>query len=93
MDDEKILIEIGSKVWEFRKANGFSKKLPPEIQIEIANLCSAGATAYALEKATGIQRTTITDWKNRFAEKGKSTFSEVNIVEESKSTYEVKLLA
>ena len=93
MDDEKILIEIGSKVWEFRKENGFSKKVPSEIQIEIANLYSAGATAYAFEKATGIQRTKITDWKNRFADKAKSTFSEVNIVEESKSTYEVKLLA
>ena len=93
MDEETKLIEIGSKVWDFRKANGFSKKLSSEIQLEIANLCAAGTTAYALEKATGVQRNTIMDWKNRFAEKNKSQFVEVSIAPESKSTYEVKLFA
>ena len=41
MNDETKLIEVGSKVWEFRKANGFSKKLSPEIQAEIAQLCQS----------------------------------------------------
>jgi len=61
MNDETKLIEIGSKVWEFRKAHGFSKKIPPEIQAEIVQLCQSGTTAYALEKATGIQRNVITN--------------------------------
>ena len=62
-----------------------------EIQIEIARLCQSGISAYALEKATGVQRNTILAWKNRFAEKNKSQFSELSIVEEPKSNYEVKL--
>lgn len=93
METETKLIEIGSKVWKFRKAHGFSKKLSIEIQTEVANLCQSGVTAYALEKATGIQRTVVTDWKNRLAEKSKSDFSEVSIAQDSKPTYEVKLFA
>lgn len=93
MDEETKLIEIGSRVWEFRKAHGFSKKLSDEIQADIAKLCVSGITAYALEKATGVQRNTIMDWKNRFLEKAKSDFSEVNIVQEAKPNYEVKLSA
>ena len=93
MEEETKLIEIGSKVWAFRKANGFSKKLSIEIQQEIANLCATGITAYALERATGVQRNTIMDWKNRMAVKDKVEFVEVNVTPEPKSTYEVKLLA
>lgn len=91
MEIDSKLIEIGSKVWDYRKANGFSKKLSAEIQMEIARLCQSGITAYALEKATGIQRNTIMDWKNRFVENKKSDFIEVNIAQESKPAFEVKL--
>ncbi|MFZ4405326.1 MAG: hypothetical protein ACOYOK_14600, partial [Pseudobdellovibrionaceae bacterium] len=87
------LIEIGSEVWEFRKANGFSKKFPPEIQQKIAQLCASGVTAYALGKATGIQRNRIMEWKNRFSEKSKSDFEEVTVIEGAKPNFEVKLSA
>ena len=93
MENQKKLVEIGSKVWEFRKINGFSKKLSVEIQTEIAKLCLSGITAYALEKATGVQRNSIVDWKNKIVQQEKSEFSEVKVVEETKPRYEVRLLA
>ncbi len=91
MDLEIQLSEISSKVWSYRKTNGFTKKLSLELQTEIARLCQSGITSYALEKATGVQRNTIADWKTRLADKDQSNFSELSVVENSKPNFQVKL--
>lgn len=92
MNNDEKLLKLGTKVLEYRKQFGFSKKLSTEIQSEVAILCQSGVTPYALEKAIGVQRNTITDWSRRYAE-NKNKFSEVNIVDPVKPNYEVKLYA
>ncbi len=91
MEKEQKLIELGEKVWGFRRENGFSKKIPSVLQIEAAKLCHSGFTAYAIGKALGVPRNTIAEWAQR--EKPVSTFSEVPIVEEksTESKFQIKV--
>ena len=93
MEKEQKLIELGEKVWRFRKENGFSKKIPIVLQTEAAKLCQTGVTAYAIGKALGIPRNTISEWTQR--EKPVSTFSEVPIVEEksTESKFQIKVFS
>jgi hypothetical protein len=90
MNQNEKLIELGEKIWTHRKAHGFSKKVSPEIQIEAAKLCDEGLTAYAIGKVLGVPRNTITDWWNRYKNTNPQ-FSEVSVVENLKSSFEVKL--
>jgi len=91
MNQNEKLIDIGQKVLEFRKENGFSKKLSLELQKEVAAICNSGVTAYAIEKAIGIQRNTITEWAKKH--QPEPQFSEVNLVDEinRKPSIEIKL--
>ena len=92
MSDDEKLMELGSRVWEFRKQNGFSKKLPPEIQEEAAILCHSGVPAYSIGKAFGVPRNTISEWRRRFVDSVKQNqFSEVKIVDNPKPAMEIKL--
>lgn len=90
MNHNEKLMELGEKIWTFRKTHGFTKKVSSEIQMEAAKLCDEGLTAYAIGKALGVPRNTITDWWNKY----KSTspqFSEVSVVENLKTNFEIKL--
>ena len=89
MNQDEKLIDLSLKVIEFRKANGFQKKLSFELQSAIAELCNSGVTAYAIEKAIGIQRNTIKEWAHKYQPESK--FSEVNIVNETKANFEIKV--
>ena len=90
MNQDEKLLELGEKIWSFRKANGFSKKVPEEIQIEAAKLCDEGLTAYSIGKVLGVPRNTIADWRDRYR-RSNDNFSEVSVVENLKSQFEIKL--
>lgn len=83
------LISLGSEVWEYRKEFGFSKKLPESLQRKAVNLCRSGTTAYAVGKALGIPRNTISEWVHRYQTKD-SSFSEVSLVDD-KSKFAITL--
>lgn len=90
MKERDQLIQLGAKVWEYRKEFGFSKKLSEDIQREAAKLCKSGLTAYSIGKALGVPRNTISDWTNRFAAE-EPIFSEVAVVDSNKTNFEVRL--
>jgi hypothetical protein len=56
MNQNEKLTELGEKIWAYRKAHGFSKKVSSEIQIEAAKLCDEGPTAYVIGKVLGPPR-------------------------------------
>jgi hypothetical protein len=92
MNDDSKLMELGTKVWEFRKQNGFSKELSAEIQNEAALLCRSGVTAYSIGKALGVPRNTITEWTKRFESSARQDqFAELSIVDNAKPKIEIKL--
>jgi len=65
MEKEQKLIELGEKVWGFRRKNGLTKKISSELQLEAARLCKSGVTAYSIGKALGVPQNTISDWVHR----------------------------
>ena len=93
MTENKKLVDLATKVFEYRKQNGFSKKLSEEIQNQVVELCNSGVTAYAIGKAIGIPRITIAEWTRKFLiqSENQNSFSEVKIVEELKPSLEIKL--
>lgn len=93
MEKDKKLIELGEKVWRFRKEYGFSKKIPSDLQIEAAKLCHSGITAYALGKALGVPRNTVAEWVVR--QDKATTFTEVPVVDEKsvQSKFEIKVFS
>ncbi len=92
-------MDLAIQVFEFRKQNGFSKKLSDEIQNQAARICKSGVTAYAIGKAIGVPRNTIADWTKKLliqykdVDENTNPFSEVKIVSESKPKLEIKLSA
>jgi hypothetical protein len=91
MNEQEKLFQLGSRVWEYRKTNGFTKKLSAEIQKEASELCSSGITAYSIGKAIGVPRNTVSDWMHRFAQKKMTEFSELKVVEKQRQDFEIKL--
>jgi len=91
MTKEENLYQLGAKVWNFRKENGFSKKLPEDLQIEAADLCKSGMSSYAIGKALGIPVNSVNDWVRRLEKEKTTEFSELNLVEKAKPNMAIKL--
>jgi len=91
MEKEQKLIELGEKVWRFRRENGLTKKISSELQLEAARLCKSGITAYSIGKALGVPRNTISDWVHRHEKL--SVFSEASIIDEKpeQTSFQVKV--
>lgn len=99
MTNNNELMELAVQVFEFRKQNGFPKRLSDEIQNQAARLCQSGVTAYAIGKAINVPGVTITDWTRKLLNQDKNKdintnpFSEVKLISESKPKLEIKLSA
>ena len=91
MDHNERLYQLGVSAWEFRRQNGFSKALPEEIRVGVAELVTAGVSGVAIAKTLGVTKTTVGEWKKKYS-KPCEEFREVAIVDE-RPKFEVKLLA
>lgn len=66
MKEDKKLVELATKVFEFRRQHGFTSKLSEEIHNQAAELCNSGLTLYAVGKIIGVARITVVDWHRKF---------------------------
>ena len=95
MKEDKKLVDLATKVFEFRRQHGFTSKLSEEIHSQAAELCSAGFTPYTVAKTIGVPQITVAAWHRKYQTKSlkSDSFSEVKLVDDKKPNLEIKLSA